>query len=260
MHQNRLAVNTRRDFFKVTLGMSAILSIYSKGLFALTKCEDPLIQEDNLIFLFQGDSITHGGRGMDPNDLNHVMGHGFASIIAGRIGADFPEKHIVFYNRGLIGHKVTDLEARWQSDTLDLKPDVLTILIGINDSDSLRNDPKNGVSIEVYEKTYRNLLEQVKAQNPKVLFVLGEPFILPMEEEVNKRDVAARSAVVRKLAADYNAVFVPFQKVFNKALSRAPEKYWIWDHIHPTIAGHELMAREWLKCVGRRITFLTKGS
>lgn len=232
-----------------------VLSQFPKTVFALA--EDPgkkLKKNKGLIFVFQGDSITHGGRGMNPKDLNHVMGHGFAATVSARLAADFPEKHLSFYNRGLIGHKITDLQARWQTDTLDLKPDVLTILVGINDSDSYRTNPKNGVSVETYEKTYRELLNQVKHQNPDVLFVLGEPFTLPYDIN-NPRfsDVIKRQEAVKRIAKDYNAIFLSFQTMFNTALQKAPESYWIWDHIHPTIAGHELMAREWIKQMVKKI-------
>ncbi|HEY9260970.1 GDSL-type esterase/lipase family protein, partial [Chitinophaga sp.] len=114
-----------------------------------------------------------------------------------------------------------------------------------------------------YEQVYRQLLDESRAQNPHLLMVIGEPFTLPYggtEGDTNPRvaDVKKRQEIARRLARDYNAVFVPFQQVFNDALKRAPEKYWIWDHVHPTVAGHELMAREWLKQVSSRLKFLKK--
>lgn len=210
--------------------------------------------EEGVNFIFQGDSITDGNRGRSDWDLNHIMGHGYACNIAGRLAADFPGRHYKFINRGVSGNKITDLADRWQKDALDLNPDVLSILVGINDSASYLKDKSTGVSVKQYEETYRELLKQTRAKFPKVLFVLGEPFTLPFsssrqEQTERQHDVAERSAVVKKLAMEFNAVFVPFQQMFDKALQRAPEKYWIWDQVHPTVAGHELMAREWIKQV-----------
>ncbi len=211
------------------------------------------------VILFQGDSITDGNRGRN-TDPNHIMGHGYAFSIASRVGADYPEKRYQFYNRGISGNKITDLADRWQTDTLDLKPDVLSILVGINDSNSviLKRDPV--VTIEKYEKTYEKLLEQTKSVFPDILFVLCEPFILKVgriKENWNEyhSDIVQRQAKVRKLAEKYNAVFVGFQEVFDKACEKVPCDYWIWDGVHPTVPGHESMAREWLNQVEKRISF-----
>jgi len=211
------------------------------------------------VILFQGDSITDGNRGRD-KDPNHIMGHGYAFSVASRVGADYPEQNYQFYNRGVSANKVIDLEKRWQSDTLDLKPDLLSILIGVNDSASEVVEWEPVVTIEVYEEIYDRLLEQTRAAFPEILFVLGEPFIAPGSRttdnwEAYSADIVKRQAVVRKLAAKYNAVFVGFQKVFFEASKKAPVEYWIWDGVHPTVAGHELMAREWMKQVEKRILF-----
>ena len=215
--------------------------------------------KNNAVILFQGDSITDGNRGRN-EDPNHIMGHGYAFSIASRIGADFPEKNYKFYNRGISGNKVTDLESRWQKDTLDLKPDVLSILVGVNDAASVVTDWKPVITVEKYEETCDMLLEQTKAAFPNILFVLCEPFILKVGKvvenwEVYHADIEQRQAVVKKLATKYNAVFVASQEVFNKACDKAPAEYWMWDGIHPTVAGHELLAREWLKQVKKRISF-----
>jgi lysophospholipase L1-like esterase len=211
------------------------------------------------IILFQGDSITDGNRGRT-TDPNHIMGHGYAFSIASRVGADFPEKKYQFYNRGISGNKVIDLASRWQTDTLDLKPDILSILVGVNDSSSVVFHSESVVSVQKYEETYQSLLDQTKASFPDIIFVLCEPFILPVGRvkenwDAYHADIIKRQAVVRKLAEQYNAVFVGFQEVFDKACDKATAEYWIWDGVHPTVAGHELMAREWLKQVGKRIKF-----
>jgi lysophospholipase L1-like esterase len=215
--------------------------------------------KNGAVILFQGDSITDGNRGRN-EDPNHIMGHGYAFSIASRIGADFPEKNYKFYNRGISGNKVTDLESRWQADTLDLKPDVLSILVGVNDANSVVFKRQPSVSAEQYQEVYHALLEKTRAIFPEIILILCEPFVLKvgrMNEkwEESYSDMLKRQSVVRKLAEKYDAVFVGFQEVFDKACKKMPCDYWIWDGVHPTVPGHELMAREWLKQVEKRISF-----
>jgi lysophospholipase L1-like esterase len=255
--------SSRRKFIKnAAMTSVAAFCLPSLDSLALTKSASPKSGNElkkEAIILFQGDSITDGNRGRD-NDLNHIMGHGYAFSIASRIGADYPEKNYHFYNRGISGNKVIDLEKRWQTDTIDLKPDVLSILVGVNDSTSVITNWEPVVSIQKYEEIYDRLLNQTRTIFPDILFVLGEPFILK-GTRVNDHwqpfcdDIKQRQEVVRKLADKYNAVFVDYQQLFNKACDRAPYDYWIWDGVHPTVAGHELMTREWLKQVETRIKF-----
>jgi lysophospholipase L1-like esterase len=196
--------------------------------------------------LFQGDSITDGNRGRTA-DPNHILGHGYAFLIAAKYGAMLPERNMVFLNRGISGNTVANLAARWQADTLDLKPDVLSILIGINDSS--RRTP-----IEEFESAYDRLLAETVAANPNVRLALCEPFTLPVGRYKDpwdewRADVKQRQAVTAKLAAKYHAVLVEFQRVFDDACKRAPADYWMWDGIHPTYSGHQLMADEWARAV-----------
>ena len=213
-----------------------------------------------LTFLFQGDSITDGNRGrsLDPN---HIMGHGYAYSVASRIGADFPEEGFTFYNRGISGNKITDLQKRWETDTLNLKPDVLSILIGINDTAATLNKPAEATTIDEFESIYRGLLTDCRRANPEILFVLGIPFVYPVGKRAEnfekwRDDTNKRQAVIRKLDGEFAAVVVDYPAVFDKALKKAPAEYWIWDGIHPTVFAHELMAREWIKQVGKRLRFL----
>lgn len=196
--------------------------------------------------LFQGDSITDGNRGRTP-DPNHILGHGYAFLIAARHGAAFPERSLTFLNRGVSGNTVTDLEKRWKKDTLDLKPDVLSILIGVNDH-------SKNVPLEVFERTYDKLLAAARAENPGVRLVLCAPFTLPVgrKKEGYERWLAGinrRKEIAAGLARKYDAAFVDFQPVFEAACDKAPAEYWIWDGIHPTYSGHQLMADEWLRVV-----------
>ncbi|MFT2010170.1 GDSL-type esterase/lipase family protein [Pontibacter sp. 13R65] len=249
-----------RRFFLRQLAMAGATSLVSPLLMAADAPATTDKRGNGSVILFQGDSITDGNRGRN-QDPNHIMGHGYAFSIASRVGADHPEKNLQFINRGISGNKITDLEKRWQADTLNLKPNVLSILVGVNDAASVI-EQKNAVPIAQYESVYRALLDQTKQQNPDILLVLCEPFILPVGSiqqhwQAWHSDVVQRQEVVKRLATEYKAVFVPFQQVFDKALTKAPASYWIWDGIHPTVSGHELMAREWLKQVKRKLRFIS---
>jgi len=202
--------------------------------------------------LFQGDSITDGNRGRNA-DPNHILGHGYVFIIAAKFGSEFPERNLTFINRGISGNKITDLQSRWTNDTINLKPDVLSVLIGVNDAASAVQDT-DGISVEQYEAEYDQLLQDTVAALPGVKIVLCEPFILPVGKvkdrwEEWQSDIRKRQAVVGKLATKYHAPVVHFQKVFNDACKRAPANYWIWDGVHPTYSGHQLMADEWVRVV-----------
>jgi len=205
-------------------------------------------------------SITDGKRGRT-EDLNHIIGHGYVFGVSSRIGADFPEAGFKFYNRGISGNKLSDLDKRWQTDTMDLKPDVLSILIGINDVVAVTDNQAEIGDATQFEVVLRKLLQQVKTANPTVLLVLGIPFVYPVGKRKEnwplwQNKTLQRAAKVRKLAAEFNAVIVDYPLVFERAMNKATPDYWVWDGIHPTIFGHELMAREWIEQVSKRLKFL----
>lgn len=202
--------------------------------------------------LFQGDSITDGGRGRN-GDPNHILGHSYAFLIAARYGASYPERNLVFFNRGVSGNKVPQLAERWHKDTIDLKPTVVSILIGVNDIWHPLNDGKE-VSAEEFETGYDKLLADTVAALPNVKLVLGEPFILPGKATTEKWDVwqghlKKFQAIVEKLGAKYHAPVIHYQKMFDDAAKKASAEYWIWDGVHPTYAGNQLMADEWVRTV-----------
>ncbi len=188
------------------------------------------------------------------------MGHGYAYIVASKLGYDYPAKNFHFFNRGISGNKVIDLAARWQTDTLDLKPDLLSILIGINDvATFLGGNPD--FTAEQFESEYQGLLQQTKQKMPKVQLVLCEPFVLPVGKvkehwSAYSSEVQKRREIVKKLSTEHQAILVEFQAAFNQALAKAPAEYWIWDGIHPMPAGHELMARAWLQQVSKKLKFI----
>lgn len=190
--------------------------------------------------LFQGDSITDGNRGRSV-DPNHILGHGYAFIIAARHGAGFPERKLDFYNRGVSGNTVLDLEKRWAKDTLALKPTLLSIMIGVNDQ-------SRNVTLEAYEATYDKLLTDARAQNPKLKLVLMEPFVRHPGKPVPE-GIVARQAIVAKLAQKHGAALVKLQKLFDDAAAKTADDYWVWDTVHPTYRGHQLLADEWERVV-----------
>lgn len=201
---------------------------------------------DGARILFQGDSITDGNRGKN-TDPNHILGHGYQFIISAKYGAELAERHLVFMNRGISGNKVSDLIRRWQKDTLDLKPDMISILIGVNDLGS-------GVTADQYEQQYDQLLADTVKVLPDVRLVLCEPFGLPVGKkkdiwETYHAELMVRVAIVNKLAGKYHAPIVHSQTMFEAATKRTPADYWIWDGIHPTYSGHQLMADEWDRAV-----------
>jgi len=219
-------------------------------------------EEKGLVFLFQGDSITDGNRGRNA-DPNHIMGHGYAFSIASRVGADFPASGFSFYNRGISGNTVSDLQERWPKDTLDIHPDVLSILIGINDVNAVVEQKPGAANADEFENIYRDLLKQTQALKPDVLFVLGIPFVYPVGKRREnwtawQEETLQRAGRVRKLAKEFNAILVDYPMVFDQAVTNAPIEYWIWDGIHPTVPAHELMARAWIKAASTRLRFLKK--
>ncbi|MCY2993742.1 MAG: SGNH/GDSL hydrolase family protein [Planctomycetota bacterium] len=196
--------------------------------------------------LFQGDSITDGNRGRSA-DPNHILGHGYAFLIAAKFGAAFPEAKLEFFNRGVSGNTVLDLKQRWQRDVLDLKPDLLSILIGVNDQG-------RGVPLDQYEQTYDQLLTDAKAANPKLKLVLCEPFIVnhlatTAQHGAPNADIVKRQEIVARLAKKHGAALVHFQAALDRATERAPAIHWIWDDIHPTYSGHQILADEWERAV-----------
>ena len=214
-------------------------------LIPAASAEETLVNfEANARILFQGDSITDGNRGRS-EDPNHILGHGYQFIIAAKHGAALADRKLTFLNRGISGNKVTDLEKRWQKDTLDLKPTVLSILIGVNDN-------SGGIPLDQYEANYDKLLTETKAALPEIKFVLCEPFTLPGGKDRGdawKTTLEQRQAIVAKLAKKHAAALVRFQQAFDDACRQAPAEHWIWDGVHPTYSGHQIMAIAWERAV-----------
>ncbi|MFD1179337.1 SGNH/GDSL hydrolase family protein [Paenibacillus puldeungensis] len=206
--------------------------------------------EKRKIILFQGDSITDGNRGRD-EDPNHIIGHSYAFIITGKLGVELAEQMPLFINRGISGNRVSDLYARWNEDAISLQPDVISILAGVNDAWGIFfNDPRGAT--DRFERAYRHLLTETKEVLPQTKLILCEPFTLKVGAPAEKWDnwkelITNYQRIVRELSEQFDTLFVPLQEAFDHAAEIAEPSYWIWDGVHPTTAGHELIAREWLK-------------
>ena len=195
--------------------------------------------------LLQGDSITDAGRSRE-ND--GVRGWGYATMAAGRMLLDYPGQFRVI-NRGISGHRIVDLYARLRKDFLSLEPDYLSILIGVSDVWHEFTDDPNGVDDEKFRKVYCMLIEEILAAKPDVKIYILEPFMLPGAGEdpdfaEKDREVRLRAKSARFVAEKYGLKFIPLQETFDKLCEVCEPTYWLSDGVHPTAAGHELIARK----------------
>lgn len=205
------------------------------------------------VILFQGDSITDARREKEKELPNNPQsfGSGYAFLAASRLMNDLPELELTLYNRGISGNKVYQLAERWEKDCIGLKPNLLSILIGVNDYWHLRNGNYDG-TVQVYESDYRALLQRTKALLPDVKLVISEPFAVTNTSAVDESwlgPIKEYQASAKKIADEFSAVWVPFQKVFDEAVKHAPATYWTGDGVHPSMAGAQLMAETWLMAV-----------
>ena len=200
--------------------------------------------------LFQGDSITDAGRYTDVGTgvRDSSLGAGYVKLISTRLLCDSPEKNYEIINRGIGGNRIVDLYARWKADCINLAPDVLTILIGVNDTWHERGG-QNGVEVPRYERFYRELIEWTLSALPNIKIILMTPFANPVNDHIASffPEVNERQAVVEKLAKEFSLPCVKLHEDFEAANARAPMEYWTPDGVHPSGAGHQLIADAWLK-------------
>lgn len=210
------------------------------------------LEKDDTI-LFQGDSITEWGRTIGAEGVNtsQVLGGSYPFLVGGNLLTQYPGKNLKFYNRGVSGNKVYQLAERWDKDCLDLKPNVLSILVGVNDHWHKLNGQYQG-TIDTYRTDYKALLERTKQALPDTKLIIGEPFAFTGIKYVNQSWYPKFNEfrlVAREMADTYHATFIPYQNIFDDALKLAPAVYWSIDGVHPTVAGAGLMARAWMECV-----------
>lgn len=170
--------------------------------------------------LFQGDSITDGARGRT-DDPNHILGHSYTYVIAGKLLNELPDSQLHFTNRGISGNRVSDLYARWNEDAIHLAPDLISILIGVNDAVAFIDKKPSGAT-DRFERVYRHLLEETKEMLPNAGGVLCEPFVLQVGCTIEKwalwkETISKYQRITRQLANEYHAVFVPLQDKFYEA-------------------------------------------
>ena len=230
----------------MAIGAPALLSLP----FANSTSSTSLAPEGSTV-LFQGDSITDAGRDRAAYYANNSsgLGKGYAFLAAGSLLAAQPQNGLRIYNRGISGNKVFQLANRWRDDCLNLKPDVLSILIGVNDIWHKLNGRYDGTP-EIYENDYRALLQRTKEKLPDIKLIICEPFAVDGGSAINDTwfpEFDAYRTAAKKLATEFGAAFVPYHSLFEKWLKQAPASYWCPDGVHPSLAGAQMMANAWLE-------------
>lgn len=251
---------TRRRFLEtITQATLASLGIAS---FAPSQSLGRLLQKDsvltipqNAVILFQGDSITDAGRNKDVQSPNNqsALGNGYAFIASASLLQNYAAHNLKLYNRGISGNKVFQLAGRWQADCLDLNPDILSILVGVNDFWHTLSSGYKG-TVKTYENDLRALLKRTRESLPGVQLIIGEPFALKAGSAITDNwypEFPKYQQAAKVIARDFEAAFIPYQSIFEEASKEVPATYWSEDGVHPTIAGNQLMAQAWLETVKR---------
>lgn len=199
--------------------------------------------------LFQGDSITDT---LHADEYICAMGYGYPGFVAAKLGLESPQEY-QFVNRGVGGNRITDLYARIKNDIIHIKPDILSVLIGVNDAwhAFLR---QNGVPTEEFIKIYKLLLDEVQQALPHTTIILMEPFVLKSEEiapyfDQFQADVFEKAKAVREIANEYGLPFLELQADLDRLTQIAPNEYWLLDGVHPTIYFHQYIADKWIAFV-----------
>ncbi len=203
--------------------------------------------------LFQGDSITDAGRWREDPDS---LGTGYPLIVAAKLGYEHPGEY-KFINRGISGNKSVDVAARKKEDIFDIAPDVMSLMVGVN-------DVWHGIDYNWWAtcddlvKSLDEIILCAKEANPDVRIMLLEPYIMkeyatessaerPDKWETFVREVSERQRLTREAAERHSVVFVPLQALFDGATKGPGVKPFSEDGVHPTPAGHELIARAWIE-------------
>ena len=247
--------NSRRSFIKkAALGTAAAISIPEILSAAMPKERLKVIKllKDQVI-LFQGDSITDSGRNKEDTGFNSArnLGSGYPMLAGAALLNKYEALNLKIYNKGISGNKVYQLAERWDKDCIELKPDVLSILIGVNDIWHKLNGEYNG-TLDIYRNDYIALLERTLKALPNVKLIICEPFAINGVKAVDDKwypEFYDYQKAAREIAKQFRATFIPFQSVYDEALKRAPGSYWTGDGVHPTLAGAQLMSKAWMKAL-----------
>lgn len=254
----------RRIFLKQAGTASAFISLsgsaFSQGAGnkkSKNESRGKLLIKSNDIIVFTGDSITDGFREYKnyrvANSIR-ALGNGYVQLVASKLNYAFVNKKLKIYNTGVNGDTVIKLLSRVDRDIIDLKPTIVSLLVGVNDFNVAFTDHKKG-DPEKYEEQYRKLLTKIKTALPNVRFVIGEPYAIKgAREQIDAwyPDFLAYRVVAKKLSEEFDAVFIPYQTIYDKAKEHAVKRYYSTDGIHPSLAGIGLMADAWFSIVNDR--------
>jgi len=248
----------RRNFFKktaitgvATLLIPEIVNAAMPEFQSMSGTQDLQLTKGSII-LFQGDSITDMSRNREnENKANdqQMLGNGYPLFAAASLLAKYADKDLKIYNRGISGNKVYQLAERWPQDCLNLEPDVLSVLIGVNDYWHKMLNGYNG-TLETYAADYRTLIARTQKEFPQIRIVICEPFLIhggTVPNDTWEKDFKAYRETAKTVADEFKAIFIPLQSVFDEALKKAPAAYWGPDGVHPSLAGAQLIAQAWLK-------------
>lgn len=217
--------------------------------------------------LFQGDSITDCGRVREekPNNIMKCyykiakrtpLGNGYPALVTDEINKT-KQGEYTFINKGVSGDRIPDVYARIVRDIIEIKPDYMSLLIGVNDVwHGL--DWGNGTGIKRFEKVYNILLEELKEEIPETKIMILEPFVLEGPATADREGQTGRykkfrsgveevAAIAKKLADRHGIKFIPLQSILDEEAEKAPATSLLSDGVHPTAKGHELIKREWIK-------------
>ncbi len=247
--------NSRRSFLKkAALGGLMAVSIPDiiSAAMVPAAAKKVTLARGNTI-LFQGDSITDAGRNKQDNSYNNAraLGSGYAMLAGAALLEKYASLDLKVFNKGISGNKVYQLAERWDTDCLDIKPDILSILIGVNDIWHKLNGQYDG-TVTVYKNDYIALLERTRKALPAVKLIICEPYAVPGVKAVDDKwypEFYDYQAAAREIADQFGATFIPYQKVYDEAQKQAPGAYWTGDGVHASLAGAQLMAQAWLAAV-----------
>lgn len=203
------------------------------------------------IFLFQGDSITDADRQRERED-SYSLGLGYPNMVAGEVGLRRPGE-FRFFNKGISGDRSTSVYARMYTDIVNIRPDYMSILIGVNDVwHGISGN--NGVTPERYEQIMTMLFEDILEKLPDIRIAVLEPFVLKgtaTEAEWDKFESETKAVAqkAKAVAEKFGFIFVPLQEKFDELNKIAPSECWLVDGVHPSPAGHKLIANELIKAL-----------
>jgi len=202
--------------------------------------------------VFFGDSITDASRNKEEDFILSSYGFGYVHNVASKLMTENPNEHVI-YNRGISGNRVVDLYARIKKDLWNLKPDLISIFIGVNDVWH-EIGHENGVELDRFDKVYRMMLDDTKKVLPNAKIMLVEPFVMHgtrtdlQEGEYEKFTAVFEYAkVVKKIANDYGIPLVELQDTLNAYGKANGSDFITFDGVHPNITGAQVIADEWLK-------------